>query len=161
LYLGERDFLELLFGFLLSFRLVLLNVSPSFVEAMVYQRPDKQHAARADEYTSCQANKDKHKDGALHGRSPLVAEGSTVCKNLSYAPLFAAPSCFFALIWPIAALNQGGMLMAAIAYTVVATFEDSKVAQEWLEWLHNGHVAQVLAAGATDAEIVELDGQPR
>ena len=51
--------------------------------------------------------------------------------------------------------------MAAIAYTVTATFADKAVADEWLSWLREGHVASVLAAGATDVEIVELDGPAR
>src|SRR5262245_2656312 len=48
--------------------------------------------------------------------------------------------------------------MAVIAYTVAATFEDAALAEEWLRWLHEGHIANVLAGGATDAEVVALDG---
>ena len=51
--------------------------------------------------------------------------------------------------------------MSAVAYTVVATFEVSAVAEEWLGWLRTGHIAEVLAGGATDAEVVELDSPPR
>ena len=47
--------------------------------------------------------------------------------------------------------------MADFAYTVVVTFTDQAVAEEWLGWLNAGHVAEVLAGGATRAEIVVLD----
>src|SRR5262245_55785868 len=47
--------------------------------------------------------------------------------------------------------------MPAIAYSVCATFQDSALVADWLRWLREGHIAEVLAAGATDAEIVELD----
>jgi Domain of unknown function (DUF4286) len=45
-----------------------------------------------------------------------------------------------------------------VAYTVSARFEDHKTAKEWLQWLMDGHVAEVLATGAIAAEVVELDG---
>jgi hypothetical protein len=45
-----------------------------------------------------------------------------------------------------------------IAYAVAATFSDPGLADEWLGWLHTGHIADVLAGGATDAEIIGLDG---
>jgi hypothetical protein len=48
--------------------------------------------------------------------------------------------------------------MSEIAYTVAATFTDATVAEAWLGWLHRGHIADVLAGGATRAEIVALDG---
>jgi hypothetical protein len=51
--------------------------------------------------------------------------------------------------------------MGAIVYTVTATFADNATADEWLSWLRAGHAAEVLAAGATDVEIVELDGPAR
>ena len=44
-----------------------------------------------------------------------------------------------------------------IAYTVCTTFQDSSLADQWITWLREGHVAQVLAGGATDALIIELD----
>jgi hypothetical protein len=47
--------------------------------------------------------------------------------------------------------------MATIAYTVAAVFADGAVADEWLRWLREGHIADVLAGGASDAEIVELE----
>jgi hypothetical protein len=51
--------------------------------------------------------------------------------------------------------------MAVVAYTVAVTFEDAALADEWLRWLHDGHVAEVLAGGAVDAEIIELDAPKR
>jgi hypothetical protein len=48
--------------------------------------------------------------------------------------------------------------MPVIAYTVAATFRDAALAAEWLRWLEDGHLAEVLAGGATDAEVVALDG---
>ena len=45
----------------------------------------------------------------------------------------------------------------SIAYTVAATFSDYGLAEEWLRWLEAGHIAEVLAGGASDAEIVVLD----
>lgn len=51
--------------------------------------------------------------------------------------------------------------MATIAYTVAASFTDSGVAEEWLRWLREGHIADVLAGGASAAEIVELEGNGR
>src|SRR5262249_38654907 len=51
--------------------------------------------------------------------------------------------------------------MAAIAYTVTVTFTTDELADAWLRWLRDGHVAAVLAGGATDAEIIALDGPGR
>jgi hypothetical protein len=51
--------------------------------------------------------------------------------------------------------------MATVAYTVAATFTDDALADEWLRWLTGGHVAEVLAGGATAAEVVALDGPGR
>jgi hypothetical protein len=42
-------------------------------------------------------------------------------------------------------------------YTVTAEFPDQTMATEWLHWLRDDHIAEVLAAGATSAEIVRLD----
>jgi hypothetical protein len=46
------------------------------------------------------------------------------------------------------------------AYTVSCTFDDPAVADEWITWLRNEHLAAVLAAGAWDAEVVRMDGKP-
>jgi hypothetical protein len=51
--------------------------------------------------------------------------------------------------------------MAVVAYTVAVTFENAALADEWLRWLREGHIADVLAGGAADAEIIELDGSDR
>ena len=48
--------------------------------------------------------------------------------------------------------------MEPITYTVTATFQDPELAREWLRWLQDGHIAEVLAGGAADAEIIALDG---
>ena len=45
-----------------------------------------------------------------------------------------------------------------ISYTVTVTFSDRTLVEHWLDWLKNGHVADVLAGGASDAEIIELEG---
>ena len=39
----------------------------------------------------------------------------------------------------------------------ILLFPESSLADEWLRWLRDGHVAEVLAGGATHAKIVELD----
>lgn len=44
-----------------------------------------------------------------------------------------------------------------IAYTVACTFDDPKVAEEWIAWLRDEHLADVLTAGALDAEIIRVD----
>jgi Domain of unknown function (DUF4286) len=51
--------------------------------------------------------------------------------------------------------------MGQVAYTVAATFADAALADEWLRWLADGHLAEVLAGGANDAEVIELDSPPR
>lgn len=51
--------------------------------------------------------------------------------------------------------------MAEIAYTVAVTLPDEATVQEWLRWLREGHIAEVLAGGASAAEIVALDGPGR
>jgi len=48
--------------------------------------------------------------------------------------------------------------MNEVAYTVRAVFEAEAVASEWVEWLRDGHLADVCAGGATKAEVVRLDG---
>lgn len=47
--------------------------------------------------------------------------------------------------------------MSTIVYTVATTFADSTLVDTWLRWLREGHIAEVIAGGASDAEIVELD----
>ena len=43
------------------------------------------------------------------------------------------------------------------SYTVAATFEDDRIAQEWIAWLRDEHLAEVCAAGALDAEVIRCD----
>src|SRR5688572_9203605 len=50
--------------------------------------------------------------------------------------------------------------MPELPYTVYTTFRDAALADEWLRWLRDGHIAAVMAGGATDAEIIELDPPP-
>lgn len=45
-----------------------------------------------------------------------------------------------------------------IAYTVTAEFDDARVADEWIAWLRDGHLAEVIAGGALSATIVRTDG---
>lgn len=45
----------------------------------------------------------------------------------------------------------------SIRYTVVAEFDDAAVAEEWTAWLRAGHLAEVIEAGAIDAEVVAID----
>lgn len=46
----------------------------------------------------------------------------------------------------------------ATRYTVIAEFDDPAVAAEWVGWLRDGHLADVIAAGALDAEVVAMEG---
>jgi len=50
--------------------------------------------------------------------------------------------------------------MPEIIYTVTATLPDANLAEEWLAWLRSGHISDVLAGGATSAEIIALDQPP-
>ncbi len=52
--------------------------------------------------------------------------------------------------------------MAVVSYTVRCQFsgEAPGVADRWLEWLRNTHISEVLACGATTAEIVRMSGEP-
>jgi hypothetical protein len=43
-------------------------------------------------------------------------------------------------------------------YTVSGTFTDQAVADEWVAWLRDGHLADVKRGGALDAEVVRVDG---
>jgi hypothetical protein len=45
----------------------------------------------------------------------------------------------------------------SLAYTVAATFDDSRVADEFVRWLGAGHVQEVIRGGASSAEIVRCD----
>jgi hypothetical protein len=43
------------------------------------------------------------------------------------------------------------------SYTVTATFDDPAVADEWLAWLRDEHVRDVIEAGAMDGEVIVVD----
>ncbi|MEM7227782.1 MAG: DUF4286 family protein [Planctomycetota bacterium] len=47
-----------------------------------------------------------------------------------------------------------------IAYTVRCRFDDPMVGAEWIAWLVREHLADVIAGGAIDATVVQLDGDP-
>ena len=44
-------------------------------------------------------------------------------------------------------------------YSVRSTFTNSEVRADFLAWLRGGHLADVVKAGALDAEIVEFDAE--
>ena len=47
--------------------------------------------------------------------------------------------------------------MTGICYMVTATLPSEAVAEEYVAWLRDGHVAQVIAGGARTGMIVRLD----
>ncbi|HWB18788.1 MAG TPA: DUF4286 family protein [Phycisphaerales bacterium] len=51
------------------------------------------------------------------------------------------------------------MTNGRVAYTVRAECADAQVAEEWIAWLRNGHLAEVLNGGALCADVVRLDGE--
>lgn len=51
--------------------------------------------------------------------------------------------------------------LMGIVYTVMAEFDDLAVASEWVHWLQNGHLAEVLQGGATQAMIVRVEPTDR
>ena len=48
-----------------------------------------------------------------------------------------------------------------VSYTVRCCFADSNVADRWLQWLVEEHIQDVLDAGATAAELFEMDSEAR
>lgn len=42
-------------------------------------------------------------------------------------------------------------------YTVRVQMDDPSVATEWLAWMREGHLADVVRAGATSAEVIAVD----
>src|SRR5262245_7282919 len=46
---------------------------------------------------------------------------------------------------------------ARLSYTVIATLPAEGMAREYVAWLLEGHVAQVIAGGAEAGNVVELD----
>ena len=55
----------------------------------------------------------------------------------------------FAWLW---LLGSRAMLFE---YTVTAEFDDAAVASEWVAWLRDGHLAEVLDGGALEAVLVQ------
>jgi Domain of unknown function (DUF4286) len=47
--------------------------------------------------------------------------------------------------------------MSAVSYMVTVTLPNEAMAKAFLAWLQGGHVAEVLAGGASRAQIVSLD----
>ncbi len=45
-----------------------------------------------------------------------------------------------------------------IVYTVTCTFLNEALADEWVQWLADEHLAEVIEAGAQNAEVTRLDG---
>lgn len=45
----------------------------------------------------------------------------------------------------------------SIAYTVTAEFDDLSVAGEYVRWLQDGHLAEVLEGGAAEASLVRME----
>jgi hypothetical protein len=52
-------------------------------------------------------------------------------------------------------------LMSMFSYTVTATFDDPAVADEWVAWLRDEHVRDVIEAGAMDGEVIVVDPDPQ
>lgn len=48
-----------------------------------------------------------------------------------------------------------------LVYTVGVAFPDEATADRWRAWLRDGHVADVIAGGATSAEVMRVDGPLR
>jgi hypothetical protein len=49
--------------------------------------------------------------------------------------------------------------MPELRYTVSVTFPDAATAPKWLDWLRTGHIADVIAGGATSAEAFRIEGR--
>lgn len=49
--------------------------------------------------------------------------------------------------------------MGRFVYRVRCTFTDPAVAERWVAWLQQTHLDEVVEAGATSAELLELDGE--
>jgi hypothetical protein len=48
--------------------------------------------------------------------------------------------------------------MAQVRYIVGVTLPDQETTDRWLAWLRGGHIAEVLAGGATSATIFQVNG---
>ena len=45
------------------------------------------------------------------------------------------------------------------AYAVRCSFDHAAVADEWVDWLRDEHLADVCAAGALEAEVIAVEGE--
>jgi dipeptidase E len=91
-------------------------------------------------------------------------EGGTLSVEGGQVTLAGARARVFRKGLPFVDVEPGGRLEGLVleaspkvAYTVRVTFSDPSLVNGWLAWMHGGHLAQILAAGALDAELVELD----
>jgi len=50
--------------------------------------------------------------------------------------------------------------VTVIAYTVLASLPDEPTAREYIGWLEGGHLAAVIAGGATSAQIIRIQSSP-
>ncbi|MCE7939345.1 DUF4286 domain-containing protein [bacterium] len=50
------------------------------------------------------------------------------------------------------------MIGGVVLYVVSCAFTDPAVAEAWVAWLRDGHLAEVCAAGARDAQVFRIDG---
>lgn len=50
--------------------------------------------------------------------------------------------------------------MSSTCYAVIATLPDETIAQEYIQWLEDGHVDQVIDHGAHSGMIVRLERNP-
>ncbi len=46
--------------------------------------------------------------------------------------------------------------VSSFIYTVTAEFDAPEVASEWVEWLREGHLADVISGGAREAAVIVL-----
>ncbi len=53
----------------------------------------------------------------------------------------------------------GGCVQPEFLYVVCCRIDRSDKAREWLAWLRNGHIADVIKGGALSAEIFKLDDE--
>jgi len=51
-------------------------------------------------------------------------------------------------------------MASRILYMVTATLPDAETAREYIAWLEDGHVDQVIEGGAHSGMIVRLEGEP-
>jgi len=151
--------------------LVPFQVNPHYFHGQTFLRQGEEYQPHFGE-TRDERIKEFHE----MNDTPVVGlwEGAILQVEDGKAVLMAAPARVFrqgadpvhvqpgddldALLRVVAAVETTANTRAEIAYTVAATFPDQPTADQWLAWLRQGHIAAVLAGGATSAEVVELDG---